>query len=100
MLLLLCSVCVFSIRVRVCMRTLGLCSHTYAYFVHERRPGQYNLDKKSQSWRNPKNIMLSSSAREVWSKPNRVPGPGEYNVVPLEGSMLKPSHNVLLSDYY
>ena len=44
--------------------------------------------------------MLSSSAREVWQKPNAVPGPGEYNVVPLEGGLLRPSHNVLLSDNY
>jgi hypothetical protein len=44
--------------------------------------------------------MLSSSKREVWSKPNAVPGPGEYNVAPLEGGLLRPSHNVLLSDNY
>jgi hypothetical protein len=65
-----------------------------------RSPGQYNLDRKAHNWRNPKNIMLSSSKREVWSKPNAVPGPGEYNVVPLEGGLLRPSHNVLLSDNY
>lgn len=64
------------------------------------RPGQYDLDRKSHSWRNPKNIMLSASAREVWQKPNDVPGPGEYTVVPMEGSLLRPSHNVLLSDNY
>lgn len=65
------------------------------------RPGQYNLEpKRDKNWHNPKNIMLSSSRREVWQKPNAVPGPGEYDVVPLEGGMLRPSHNVLLSDNY
>lgn len=74
----------------------------YAYNVSLLvRPGQYNLERKlGKDCRNPKNIMLSSSAREVWAKPNAVPGPGEYNVVPLEGGLLRPSHNVLLSDNY
>lgn len=69
------------------------------FVIHS--PGQYDLEPKpDKSWRNPKNIMLSSSKREVWQKPNAVPGPGEYDVVPIEGGMLRPSHNVLLSDNY
>jgi hypothetical protein len=39
-------------------------------------------DVASCRGRNPKNIMLSSGKCEVWRKPNAVPGPGEYNVVP------------------
>ena len=69
--------------------------------LHIDRPGQYNVSSRLGSdWRNPKNVMMTTSAREVWQKPNRVPGPGEYDVVPIEGGMLRPSHNVLLSDNY
>ena len=70
-------------------------------YTHTYSPGQYNVARKlGNDWKNPKNIMLSSTKREVWAKPNAVPGPGEYNVVPLEGGLLRPSHNVLLSDNY
>lgn len=58
----------------------------------------------SKNTRNPKNIMLSSSAREVWQQEMKnqrlVPGPGDYNPTPIEGGLIRQSHNVLLSDNY
>lgn len=64
------------------------------------RPGEYNISKRlGSSWSNPKNIMLSTTAREEKVRASG-PGPQEYDVLPASGSLLRPSHNVLLSDSY
>lgn len=51
------------------------------------------------SWHNPKNVMLSTVSREEKVK-SFGPGPQEYDPIPLKGSLIRPSHNVLLSDSY
>lgn len=66
-------------------------------------PGQYNLNRRignPASWRNPKNIMFSTAQREELIHKNQLDGPGPqaYDPQPLSGSLLRPSHNVLLSD--
>ncbi len=69
------------------------------------RPGQYNLDSSKSlqqraQWRNPKNIMLSSTIRddpEIKMRINAGPSPATYDT---SGSLIKPSFNVLLSDKY
>jgi len=49
--------------------------------------------------RNRKNIMLSTAMRlERYDK--EVPGPGDYDPAPMEGNLLKKSHNILLSNNY
>lgn len=49
------------------------------------------------NFRNPKNVMLSTAKREEKLRGIGAPGPGYYNV---SGSLVKPSHNILLSDRY
>jgi hypothetical protein len=59
-------------------------------------PGQYQISRRLGSdWRNPKNIMLSTSERDIFGKPKDIPGPGEYEIAK---DLIRPSHNVLLSD--
>lgn len=67
-------------------------------------PGDYDINRGDvsstyQSWRNPKQIMLSTTVREDPSLKRKTvaPGPGYYNTA---GNLLKPTYNVLLSDKY
>lgn len=64
-------------------------------------PGQYNIPRRFGAVaRNPKNIMFSTSPRSDVTggkKKQMGPGPGQYDV---RGSLIRPSHNVLLSDEY
>jgi len=67
---------------------------SFLFFLNS--PGQYQVSRRLGSdWRNPKNIMLSSSERNIFGKPKDIPGPGEYEIAK---DLIRPSHNVLLSD--
>jgi hypothetical protein len=44
--------------------------------------------------------MLSTTSREERKAAFVGPGPQDYNPIPTNGSLLRPSHNVLLSDSY
>jgi hypothetical protein len=68
-------------------------------------PGQYDITRPDaaatyHTWRNPKNVMLSTTVRadpSLVTKKGPMPGPGRYNT---GGSLLKPSFNILLSEKY
>jgi hypothetical protein len=65
------------------------------------RPGQYNINRKlGKDPRNPKNIMLSTTTRDDIARNTKAPGPGYYDPSPFIGSLIKQSHNILLSDRY
>jgi hypothetical protein len=61
------------------------------------------VDTSSHHLRNPKNILISTTERDPFAdnprikKASTAPGPGSYEVT---SSLLKPSHNILLSDKY
>jgi hypothetical protein len=67
-------------------------------------PGQYTITSSinPQAWRNPKNVLISTTKREdVELKKKAIgPGPGYYNPTPLTGSLIRPSYNVYLSEKY
>jgi hypothetical protein len=61
------------------------------------RPGQYTVDKgMGGSKRNPKNVMISTTVRDEKVIVN-APPPGRYEV---STSLIRPSHNILLSGKY
>lgn len=67
--------------------------------------GQYELGDRiggPASWRNPKNIMLSTAKREDTELKRLAvgPAPGDYNVTRTVGSFIKPSFNIYLNDKY
>jgi hypothetical protein len=67
------------------------------------RPGEYLISRRlGKDHRNPKNIMLSSTERDPFGAKAlkstlQAPGPGTYQV---SSSLIRPSHNILLSDRY
>lgn len=83
----------------------GYVTHIFLifYLIAICRPGQYNIPRKltNANWNNPKNVMLSTVPRDVMFKVKTDgPGPQDYDPIPLSNSMIRPSHNVLLSDSY
>lgn len=65
-------------------------------------PGDYVLSKP-QKFVNRKNIMVSSSTRDLKQflvNKSNAPGPGRYDPEPVYNNMIKRSHNVLLSGMY
>lgn len=69
------------------------------------RPGQYNsLSPLGQKVRtNRKNVMVGTAPRELrlgHEQSLALPGPGEYDPSPVQGSLIKPSFNILLSEKY
>lgn len=72
-------------------------------FVYYNSPGQYALNRElldSHQLKNRKNIMLYTGGRSEITKKSVSPGPGYYEPSPFIGSMIKPTHNILLSEKY
>lgn len=68
------------------------------------RPGQYNVPRSIgagslNQHRNRKNVMVSTAMR-LEKYDNAMPGPGDYDPAPVEGNLLRKSHNILLSNNY
>lgn len=64
-------------------------------------PGTYNAGSSmGPKYKNRKNVMISTTTRELKMGGSSNPGPGDYDPAPLTGSMIKQSYNILLSDKY
>lgn len=68
-------------------------------------PGPYNVPGivDPKKWKNRANIMVGTSNRtikEFEGNSKGMPGPGAYDAQPLYNNMIKPSHNIYLSNKY